>query len=28
VGDRDAPKAGGSGRIYIDDIRVLKSIAP
>lgn len=24
VGDRDAPQADGSGRIYIDDIRVIK----
>jgi len=24
VGDRKAPAANGSGRIYIDDIRVIK----
>jgi hypothetical protein len=24
VGDRNAPAAGGTGRIYVDDIRVTK----
>jgi hypothetical protein len=25
LGDRDNPKAGGKGLIYVDDIRVIKS---
>ena len=26
VGDRSAPTPGGAGQIYIDDIRVIKSV--
>jgi hypothetical protein len=25
LGDRQNPKAGGAGRIYLDDLRVIKS---
>ena len=25
VGDRNAPKAGGTGSLFIDDIRVIRS---
>jgi hypothetical protein len=28
VGDRSAPKTGGSGKLYIDDIRLTRIVAP
>jgi hypothetical protein len=28
VGDRSVPKAGGSGKLYIDDIRLTRVDAP
>ncbi len=28
VGDRNAPKAGGAGKLYIDDIRLARTAAP
>jgi len=28
VGDRNAPKAGGAGKVYIDDLRLTRVAAP
>jgi hypothetical protein len=28
VGDRNSPKAGGAGKLYIDDIRLIRAETP
>jgi hypothetical protein len=28
VGDRNSPKSGGAGKVYIDDIRLMRVAAP